>query len=592
MGFNFFLVVNCLLVYVECLCRFTKLSIDLGVKSTPISGRRYAPGASRCCETDFSHCFLVILLHTYFSRFFCHIKSRKYILMPALVSGLGFTFLYSGCAVAATYKYQGTNGFFATALDACVDMASTGPWRKYPQSNYTIFSARSGNGSTYYRCYFDITDTITTGGVPQISNHGPLYISRYGDSCDAGKVFNSKVGECVASCATLGEMLNVSTGACGYDEQKGTPSYENCVGNPINITVGNKFQVEIDYQSGKAGGLSFTRSYNSLDRIWRHNYSTFIRFAEGGLSLVHSDGRESFFDVVGDAAISSPSETGSLVKTSEAWVYRAPSGEVFTFNSAGRLIERVNADHRKQTLVYAGLQVTVTSDSGQVLRFFEDSRHQPISLTASGVSVDYIYDGNNNLASLTRTLGSITEQRRFFYDDTRNVGLLTGITDERGVRFATWSYDEKGRAISSQHSDGAGLTLIAYNTDSSSTVTNELGKTTVYQYQQIGGIKRVTSIKGEPSANCPASNSTYTYNDRGLVLTKTDAKGLITTYSYNDRGLEISRTEASGTSLARTTTTEWDPDRFLPIRVIEPNRVTVYSYDNQGRELTWQSTSR
>ncbi|QHF11179.1 RHS repeat protein [Pseudomonas syringae UB303] len=387
-------------------------------------------------------------------------------------------------------------------------------------------------------------------------------------------------------------MLNVSTGACGYDELKGTPPYESCVGNPINIAVGNKFQVEVDYQSGNAGGLSFTRSYNSLDRIWRHNYSTFIRFAEGNLSLVHTDGRESFFDVVGDAAISASSETGSLVKTSEAWVYRSPSGEVFTFNSAGRLIEWVNADHRKQTLVYAGLQVTVTSDSGQVLRFSEDSRHQPISLTASGVSVDYIYDGNNNLASLTRTLGSITEQRRFFYDDTRNVGLLTGITDERGVRFATWFYDEKGRAISSQHSGGAGLTQVAYNADGSSTVTNELGKTTVYQYQQIGGIKRVTSIQGEPSANCPASNSSYTYNDRGLVLTKTDAKGLITTYEYNDRGLEISRTEASGTTLARITTTEWDPNRFLPIKVIEPNRITVYSYDNQGRELTRQSTSR
>ncbi|GFZ62852.1 hypothetical protein PSE10C_51950 [Pseudomonas amygdali pv. eriobotryae] len=37
---------------------------------------------------------------------------------------------------------------------------------------------------------------------------------------------------------------------------------------------------------------------------------------------------------------------------------------------------------------------------------------------------------------------------------------------------------------------------------------------------------------------------------------------------------------------------QWDPDRFLPIKVIEPNRITVYSYDNQGRELTRQSTSR
>ncbi|EPM94375.1 YD repeat-containing protein [Pseudomonas syringae pv. actinidiae ICMP 18804] len=170
--------------------------------------------------------------------------------------------------------------------------------------------------------------------------------------------------------------------------------------------------------------------------------------------------------------------------------------------------------------------------------------------------------------------------------------MLTGITDERGIRFATWSYDDSGRAISSQHSGGAGLTQIAYNADGSSSVTNELGKTTVYRYQQIEGVKRIIAVEGEPTPNCPASNSFYTYNDRGLVLTKTDAKGLVTTYAYNDRGLEISRTEASGTTLARTTTTEWDPDRFLPTKVVEPNRVTVYSYDNQGRELSRQSTSR
>ncbi|WP_345945801.1 RHS repeat domain-containing protein, partial [Pseudomonas sp. dw_358] len=70
-------------------------------------------------------------------------------------------------------------------------------------------------------------------------------------------------------------------------------------------------------------------------------------------------------------------------------------------------------------------------------------------------------------------------------------------------------------------------------------------------------------MTGEPSDNCPASNSTYTYDDRGQVLTKTDAKGFITTYTYNDRGLEASHTEASGTPQARTTTTTWDPTRFL-----------------------------
>uniref|UniRef100_UPI003C6E3637 RHS repeat domain-containing protein n=1 Tax=Pseudomonas viridiflava TaxID=33069 RepID=UPI003C6E3637 len=108
----------------------------------------------------------------------------------------------------------------------------------------------------------------------------------------------------------------------------------------------------------------------------------------------------------------------------------------------------------------------------------------------------------------------------------------------------------------------------------------------------IGGVKRIISIEGEPSPNCSVSNSRFTYNERGQVLTKTDARGLITTYDYNGRGLETSRTEASGTTLARTVTTEWDPERFLPIRVTEPDRITTYSYDVQGRELSRQTTSR
>ncbi|MBM0140223.1 RHS repeat protein [Pseudomonas cannabina pv. alisalensis] len=515
--------------------------------------------------------------------------------MCSLLFGLVYFLICSEYLSAASYTYRplGKEAPYGSAIAACVDAAANAAgWNRYPQSNHSVFPARAGNGSVYYKCYFDIVDTITTGGIPQRSTIGPWTIVREGESCSVGSALDSIAGECISSCSSISQTLNKSTRECGLDEQKGTPPVNSCVGNPINVAVGNKFQVETDYQFANAGGMSFVRSYNSLERLWRHSYSTFIRFAEGGLSLVHADGRETFFNVVGGVAISAAGEAGSLVRFDDVWVYRTPNREAFTFDSTGRLVEWINPNSLKLTLAYVGSQVIVTSDAGQILRFVEDSRHQPLSLTAPDVSVDYIYDGNNNLASLTRIRSSVTEQRRFFYDDTRNVGLLTGITDERGVRFATWSYDDKGRAISSQHSDGAGLTRIAYNSDGSSTVTNELGKSTVYRYQQIGGVKRVTAIEGELSANCPASNSSYSYDEKGQMLTKTDAKGLITTYAYNDRGLEISRTEASGTTLARITTTEWDPDRFLPVKVIEPNRVTVYSYDNQGRELTRQSTSR
>ena len=123
-------------------------------------------------------------------------------------------------------------------------------------------------------------------------------------------------------------------------------------------------------------------------------------------------------------------------------------------------------------------------------------------------------------------------------------------------------------------------------------VTNGLGKATIYRFQKFNHESRVVAIEGEPSANCPNSNSTFTYDDRGLLKTKTDNKGNVTAYEYNERGLEISRTEASGTREARTITTAWHPTLFLPVIVTEPNQITYYSYDAQGRQLSQTVTER
>jgi len=200
--------------------------------------------------------------------------------------------------------------------------------------------------------------------------------------------------------------------------------------------------------------------------------------------------------------------------------------------------------------------------------------------------VEFRYSVAGVLSSATSTYGDKVATRRYYYDDLRGRNLLTGITDERGQRYATWSYDAEGRAISSEHAGGADRVEVTYNDDGSSTVTNELGKKATYRFQTIQGIKRITAIEGEPSPNCPSSNSTFTYDDRGLLKTKTDNKGIVTTYDYNDRGLEVTRTEASGTAQARTVTTEWHPSLYLPLAVTEPDRITRYQYDAQGRQLS------
>jgi len=423
---------------------------------------------------------------------------------------------------------------------------------------------------------------MTKIGTTFTYTFGPV-VFRYGAYCAAGFIYNA------------------TTGICSNDGQKGPPP-NSCgtaptgfVNNPINTANGNKYQAETDYPSSGASTLNFTRTYNSLDGLWRHNHSTYLRLAGTPVvkaALVMAHGRESFFTVSGTTVTASPTELGVLVKTAEGWLYTAENNERFTFDSTGRLTGWSNTTGASHQLTYSSGTVTVTDHLGYRLSFTEDAQHQPLTLTTPSLTIKYDYNTNQRLTQLIRSRDGQSEQRQFHYEDPRNTALLTGITDERGVRYATWSYDDKGRAISSEHAGGVERGTVAYNADGSSTVTNELGKTTVYRFVSIGGIKRVSAIEGEASANCPNSNSTFSYDERGLLKTKTDNKGNVTAYGYNARGLEASRTEASGTPQARTITTEWHPTLNLPLTVTEPSRITTYTYDAQGRQLSQSVTPR
>ncbi|WBI25779.1 hypothetical protein PALA23_02677 [Pseudomonas aeruginosa] len=205
-------------------------------------------------------------------------------------------------------------------------------------------------------------------------------------------------------------------------------------------------------------------------------------------------------------------------------------------------------------------------------------------METSSTKVDLTYNQNGSLTKRTTNASGFKSEKDYHYENSQNPRLLTGITDENGARYATWTYDDQGRAISSEHANGAEKVSLAYNDDGSTTVTNEYGKQATYRFQVIQGIKRIVAIEGEPSPNCPSSNSTFTYDDQGLLTSKRDNNGNLTTYQYNARGLETSRTEAAGTPQARTVTTDWHPTLFLPVQVSEPGRITRYQYDAEGRK--------
>jgi len=363
-------------------------------------------------------------------------------------------------------------------------------------------------------------------------------------------------------------------------------------GNPVNIAIGNKYQEELDFIGGGPFPLNFTRIYNSVDGYWRHSYSAKLKLTGSLITLVRSDGKESRFTVAGAVITSEPTELGRLSQSGTGWRYLSPSQEIFEFDSLGRLVGKTNPVGQSHVLTYNTASVTVADGAGNSFEFTQDNRGQPLSLSATDISIVYGYDNSSRLVSVTKNQLGVSQVRGFHYENSSYPRFLTGITDERGVRYATWTYDTQGRAITSEHAGGAEKVSIVYNSDGSASVTNELGKATTYRFQVIQGVKHISAIEGEPSANCPSSNSVFTYDSRGLLKTKTDNRGILTTYDYNERGLEISRTEAAGTPQARTITTTWHPTLFLPTTVTEPNQVTTYAYDALGRQLSQTITGQ
>ncbi len=400
---------------------------------------------------------------------------------------------------------------------------------------------------------------------------GTLAIVRQGDSCSDGKEFNKINGQC--------EFIS---------------SYEICpstmTGNPIDFSTGYKIQIETDLDFNQSSqhlnAVKFQRFYNSKDGYWRHSYSQSLHNDATGTIISMPDGsRYSFKDRNSTYEPVEPL-AGSLLKTAEGWTYLSPRNQYrYMFNAAGKISE-ISSKGIAQKISYIEDKIHVTDNYGNEIIFTEDASKQPIDLNTKAISISYTYSRAWQLMSVIRRYNDDVEKTSYLYENTYNDRLLTAIIDNRGVRSASWSYDNKDRATSSEHAKGTEKVSIRYNDDGSSTVTNELGKLTTYRFKLIKGVKRLVAVEGEPTPDCPKSNSSFTYDDQGLLTAQTDNNGNVTAYEYNDQGQELYRTEASGTSTARTVSTKWHPSLALPITITEPRRVIRYTYDDHGRQLS------
>jgi RHS repeat-associated protein len=262
------------------------------------------------------------------------------------------------------------------------------------------------------------------------------------------------------------------------------------------------------------------------------------------------------------------------------------------YSAKGYVLSIVNAQNVGWTFAYDAnnyLQ-TATHTNGRTVHFTWTGNQLTTVTDPAGNTHTYTYlvdrlgTGLNVLSSTTTNQpGGPSSVIHYFYEDSRYLGGLTG-KDYDGTRYSTYGYDAGSYAIST--SLGAAGTMAhftyAYTPGANNTLTvvetSPLGRQTTYTF--VNGVVTNTSATG--GANIGNASKTHTYDGNGYDFQVTDFNGNLTIYTYAANGQLQQMVEGSGTSAARTTQYQWDPDltrnRLTKVTVGSDHEID-YTYD-------------
>jgi len=404
-----------------------------------------------------------------------------------------------------------------------------------------------------------------------------------------------------------------------YDPDKNLGEACEAIGNPINTGVGNKFQKETDLAGTTRNPLEITRYYNgsasphgAIGFNWLLNYERKITgVGNESVKVKRVDGKRLTFTLVENNWEPDADVTDQLAELQDGlgvrtgWQYTTSNDIIEEYDVDGKLISITDRVGNTQSLSYiAGILDSVTTNTGESLSFAYNANNQIITITEefTGRQWGYRYDINHNLEYVDNPDGT---SKRYHYEDPIFNHALTGITDERGIRYATFTYDGQGRAISSTHAGNADRVDIVYHADGTRTVTNSKGVDSTYTITTQLGVALVTDIIGPGCSSCGSSDAAYDYDPVNNNLLSKNNNGITVKYgNYDEKGnyqcmvegLSVSDSSVGECAFspsvspdARRIDYTYDPRFRSRIETITEesvylggNKVTTYSYDDFG----------
>jgi len=193
----------------------------------------------------------------------------------------------------------------------------------------------------------------------------------------------------------------------------------------------------------------------------------------------------------------------------------------YTYDANNNLTSVTDPKSHVTTYTYdpnTGDMTRVTDPNGYQTNYTYDSYGNMTSVTdARNNTTTYQYDDNGNM---TRITDPLSYQTNFTYDDWGN---RTSVTDARG-NTTSFLYDDDDRMTRITYPGGAYRTF-TYDCCQLTSLTDELGRTTTYQYYNTGKLWKVTDALGNVTE--------YQYDNNGNMTWVKNARGYYTYYVYD-----------------------------------------------------------